>query len=183
LPETVSPTFDQLRIHFMDGPMRSFLGWMTISWFVLVPASSLAQATSDWNAVTNLTPASLVRVTGARAGVRQRLTGNLHSANDSGIALTQVARGATSFDRANVQRVELVIVDAKARERTIVKGLGVGAAFTAIFTGLGLAGGWQESSAAQIAAMYAVTLGGGAGIGVLKSIGKGSTYVRVYERP
>jgi hypothetical protein len=173
----VSVFADRLRNSIQGGSMRPVLGWMMI---LLTPILGFAQATPDWNAVTSLVPASLVRVTGTRAGVRQHLMGKVLSADATRITLTGTSQGDVFFDRVSVQRIELVIGDPFKKQRTIMTGLGYGAIFAAIGTVNGILGGFQEGNPAIL---YAVTLGSGVGIGALKSIGKGAKYLRIYERP
>jgi hypothetical protein len=161
--------------------MRILLGWMLI---VLTATPAFSQGSSDWNAVTTLASTSLVRVTGTRAGLRQRLVGRFVSADDTRVTITtNTKQDLVFFDRAKVQRVELVIGEPLARQKSIMKGLGYGAIFALIGTVNGILGGFQEGGEIAVAALYAVTLGGGAGYGALKSKGKGAQYVRIYERP
>jgi hypothetical protein len=96
------------------------------------------------------------------------------------ITLRTTSQGEVFFDRANVQRVELVIGNPQARQASIAKGIGYGATFAAIWTVLGLLGGFQGfDDHVPIIEVYSATLGGGAAIGALKSKGKGPKYLRV----
>jgi hypothetical protein len=116
--------------------------------------------------------------------MRQRVTGRLVSADDTRITI--FTNTTVAFQRRNVQRVELVVGDPQARQRSILKGLGYGAVFVAIWTVNGLLGGWQgfdEQMTAAIVTVYTGSLSGGAAYGALKSRGKGAKYVRIYEKP
>jgi hypothetical protein len=106
--------------------------------------------------------------------------GRFVSADDTRITLTQTSHGDVLFDRVKVQRVELVLGDPQVRTNAIVKG-GLTGLLVAIVGTVSAAMAGANTPKAMVT-LYSVTVGGGAGIGVLKSRGKGATSVQIYER-
>ncbi len=160
--------------------MKASLTWVLIS---VVSVSPLAAQPSDtWTiAVARLHAPSYVRVKGERARQDQRITGMLHSVDEQQITVATRTNGKpelVKFDRPNVRSVELVIGEPRARQRSILRGLAVGGFFALLGT-VGLLRGPHEMEAPAIAGVYALTLGGGAGVGALLS--KSEDYMLVYD--
>ena len=160
--------------------MKASLTWVLI--FVVGFSPLAAQSSDTWtSAVTSLNAPSYVRVKGTRAGQDDSTTGMLHSVGEEQITVATRRNGKrelVKFDRPNVRSVELVIGQPRARQRSILKGLAVGGFFALLGT-VGLLRSPHEIGAPAIAGFYALTLGGGAGMGALLS--EGEDYMLVYD--
>jgi hypothetical protein len=159
--------------------MKVLLTWALIA--VISSSPILAQASDTWSAVTTVTAPNYVRVKGTRAGQNHSTTGMLHSVDETQITVATRRNGKpelVQFDRANVRSVELVVGQPNSRQKSILKGLGVGVFFALLGT-IGMVRGQNELGAGAMAGFYGLTLGGGAGVGALLS--EGEDYMVIYD--
>jgi len=141
-----------------------------------IPLYAQPAATDAWTAsVTTMAPTVYVRVSGDQLG---RKTGMLHAV-DAGQISVAAPQGVVRFERAQVQTVELVRGNPRAKERGMGKGLLIGAAIAAIGT-INTLVSPSEMSGGMYAAFYGVTIGGGTGLGYLMS--EKADYIVVYRR-